>query len=119
MCSPSESRTPPVSGFEIPLDDDLRMTRAAPASFGAASAIASHAPPSAATRSRADCGMPFVSTSNCVLSWNRDPATGVIFIQSGPRRVGSTLASRILGGRDWNADCGDDRQDTPGVLFPW
>ncbi|MGC2782732.1 MAG: tyrosine-type recombinase/integrase [Roseiarcus sp.] len=55
----------------------------------------------------------------CVLSWNRDPATGVIFIQSGPRRVGSTLASRILGGRDWNAGCGDDRQDTPGVLFPW
>ena len=38
----------------------------------------------------------------CVLSWNRDPATGVIFIQSGPRRIGSTLASRILGGRDWN-----------------
>ena len=55
----------------------------------------------------------------CVLSWNRDPAAGVIFIQSGPRRVGSTLASRILGGRDWNAGCGDDRQDTPGVLFPW
>jgi hypothetical protein len=35
----------------------------------------------------------------------------------GPRRVGTTLASRILGGRDWNAGCGDDRQDTPGVLF--
>ena len=47
------------------------------------------------------------------------PRYGVIFIQSGPRRVGSTLASRILGGRDWNAGCGDDRQDTPGVLFPW
>ena len=40
----------------------------------------------------------------------------MIFIQSGPRRVGSTLASRILGGRDWNAGCGDYCQDTPGVL---
>ena len=47
------------------------------------------------------------------------PRYGVIFIQSGPRRVGSTLASRILGGLDWNAGCGDDCQDTPGVLFPW
>jgi hypothetical protein len=27
------------------------------------------------------------------------PLRGVIFIQSGPRRVGSTLTSRILGGR--------------------
>jgi hypothetical protein len=55
----------------------------------------------------------------CSFSWNRDPAAGVIFIQSGPRRVGSTLASRMLGGLDWNAGCGDDCQDTPGVLFPW
>ena len=44
----------------------------------------------------------------CSFSWNRDPATGgVIFVQSGPRRVGSTLASRILGSRDRNAGCGD------------
>ncbi len=27
-----------------------------------------------------------------------------------------TVASLILGGRDWNAGCGNDRQDTPGVF---
>ena len=55
----------------------------------------------------------------CSFSWNRDPAAGLIFIQSGPRRRGSTLASDFVGGRDWNADCGDDRQDTTGVFFAW
>jgi hypothetical protein len=54
---------------------------------------------------------------DCSFSWNRDPATGLIFIQSGPPGSGSTLASSILRGLDWNVDCGDDRQDTPGVLF--
>ena len=56
---------------------------------------------------------------DCSFSWNRDPAAGLIFIQSGPRRRGSTLASDFVGGRDWNADCGDDRQDTTGVFFAW
>ena len=34
---------------------------------------------------------------DCHFSWNRDPATGLIFIQSGPRGVGSTLAFRDSG----------------------
>lgn len=57
-----------------------------------------------------DCHLP-----HCVFSWNRNPATGLIFIQSGPRWRGSTLTSGFLGGCDWNAYCGDDRQDPPGI----
>ena len=36
----------------------------------------------------------------CLFLWNRDPATGLIFIQSGPGGIGSTLAFRVLGGLD-------------------
>ena len=32
----------------------------------------------------------------------------MIGIQSGPRNKGSTLASMILGGRGWDAGCGDE-----------
>ena len=39
--------------------------------------------------------------TGCHFSWNRDPATELIFIQSGPRGVGSTLAFR-----DWEAGIG-------------
>jgi hypothetical protein len=59
------------------------------------------------------------SLSAGVSSWNRDPATGLIFTQSGPRCDGSTLASGTSGGRDWDAGSGDDRQDPPGVFQPW
>ena len=55
--------------------------------------------------------------SECVFSWNRDPAMGLIFVQSGPRANGSTKVSSFPGGRDWNADCGNDRQDSPGLFF--
>src|SRR5208337_2661853 len=53
----------------------------------------------------------------CLFSWNRDPATGLMCVQSGPRCDGSRLASDMVGGFDWDAGCGDDRQDTPGVFF--
>ena len=48
--------------------------------------------------------------TGCEIAWNKDPAFGVICIQS------SRVASLILGGRDWNAGCGNDRQDSPGVF---
>ena len=39
-------------------------------------------------------------TLSCSLSWNRDPATGQIFIRIGtPLGSGSTVASRMLGGQ--------------------
>ncbi len=50
-------------------------------------------------------------------SWNRDPATGVICVQSGPRCDGSRMVSDSVGGLDWDAGCGYDRQDTPSVFF--
>ena len=59
-----------------------------------------------------------ISQRSCVFSWNRNPATGLMCIQSGPRGDGSRLVSEILGGRDWNAGCGNDRQDTPSVFIP-
>jgi hypothetical protein len=58
-----------------------------------------------------------VARMACHFAWNRDPATGLMCVQSGPRRGGSRLASDTVGGFDWDAGCGDDRQNTPGVLF--
>jgi hypothetical protein len=52
----------------------------------------------------------------CEIAWNKDPAFGVICIQSGPLGCGSTVASWNLGGRDWNAGCGNNRQNSPGVF---
>jgi hypothetical protein len=52
----------------------------------------------------------------CESAWNKDPVFGVIGIQSGPRGSGSTMASMIHGGRDWDAYCGDDCEDPPGVF---
>ncbi len=52
----------------------------------------------------------------CESAWNKDPLFGVIGIQSGPRGRGSTVASMIHGGRDWDAHCGDDCEDPPGVF---
>jgi hypothetical protein len=55
--------------------------------------------------------------SGCLFSWNRDPATGLICIQSGPQWRGVHIGLPITERLDWNACCGDDRQDTPGVFF--
>ena len=38
-------------------------------------------------------------------------------VQLGPRGDGSKLASNFVGGLDWDAGCGDDRQDTSGIFF--
>jgi exodeoxyribonuclease V alpha subunit len=55
-------------------------------------------------------------SGRCESAWNKDPVFGVIGIQSGPRGSGSTMASMIHGGRDWDAYCGDDCEDPPGVF---
>ena len=60
--------------------------------------------------------LPFAQ-SGCHFAWNRDPATGLMCVQSGPRRDGSRLASDTVGGFDWDAGCGDDRQNTSGLFF--
>jgi hypothetical protein len=54
--------------------------------------------------------------SFCEIAWDKAPHFWVICIQSGPQAEWFTLASWTLGGRDWNAGCGNDRQDTPGVF---
>jgi transposase len=38
-------------------------------------------------------------------------------VQSGPRRDGSRLASDTVGGFDWDAGCGDDRQNTSAYFL--
>ena len=52
-----------------------------------------------------------------IFSWTRDPAAGLMCIQSRSHGDASRLASGIFGGRDWNAGCGNDRQDAPRAFF--
>ena len=52
----------------------------------------------------------------CESACKKDPLSGVIGIQSGPRDRGSTLASMILGSRGWDAGRGDDCEDSPRVF---
>ena len=49
----------------------------------------------------------------------RPPLFGVIFIQRDARAEGPHWSPDSLGGPDWIVGCGDDSQDTPGLIFPW
>ncbi len=55
----------------------------------------------------------------CESAWNKDPVFGVIGVQSGPpgRRVHIGFHEGH-GSRDWDAGCGDDREDSSGVFRP-
>src|ERR1700677_2465202 len=53
----------------------------------------------------------------CDCSWNRNPATGLICIQSEPWRRRVHIGLPMTGGLDWNACCGNDREDTAGLFF--
>src|SRR5208282_5173637 len=48
-----------------------------------------------------------------VAAWNKDPVFGVIGIQSGPRELGVHSGFHDHGSRGWDADRGDDCQDSP------
>src|SRR3954464_10443940 len=53
----------------------------------------------------------------CVSAWNKDPVFGVIGIQSGPRGLRVHTGFHDYGSRGWDADCGDDCEDSPGVFW--
>src|SRR6202789_1614918 len=55
--------------------------------------------------------------AECDCSWNRNPATGLICIQSEPWRRRVHIGLPMTGGLDWNACCGNDREDTAGLFF--
>ena len=52
----------------------------------------------------------------CVSAWNKDPVFGVIGIQSGPPGLRVHTGFQDYGSRGWDADCGDDCEDPPGVF---
>ncbi len=52
----------------------------------------------------------------CVSAWNKDPVFGVIGIQSGPRGLRVHTGFHDYGSRGWDADCGDDCEDPPGIF---
>src|SRR3974390_1875821 len=52
----------------------------------------------------------------CESACKKDPAVGVIGIQSGPRDRGPTLASMILGSRGGDAGRGNDCEDSPRIF---
>lgn len=52
----------------------------------------------------------------CGSAWKKDPAEGVIGVQTGPRRRGVPECSRDHGSRVQDAGRGDDREDTSRVL---
>ena len=49
-------------------------------------------------------------------AWNKDPVFGVIGIQSGPRGLRVHTGFHDSGSRGWDADCGDDCEDSPGFF---
>ena len=55
--------------------------------------------------------------ATCVSAWNKDPVFGVIGIQSGPRGLRVHTGFHDYGSRGWDADCGDDCEDSPGVFW--
>src|SRR3954451_21932392 len=59
-----------------------------------------------------------VSVSSCDSAWNKDPVFGVIGIQTGPRERGVHIGFHCGdGSRFWDADSGDDCEDSAG-RFP-